>query len=319
MAQSILIAFSPRGAAHDAGIFLDAVEIGNEADLYAPKGKRPSSYNISSSVAEYVHSSSLMAPMPADNEDQDGRVLLSKSSIKQTSTLSSLHVYCSQASPVRTRIAEGSAHNVFSKPAFFGVSTVNMLIREYIVLPDYLQPLNLILLVNTINFFTSRFSQHHYSSSVCSDVHGPAAQILTFMDKRTIRGNISIFDADIQAVKSQGLNYIFGETNSISCHGAPGGSCFKSLRSKWTQRVLTHVPFSMFRNNTGVSNSAAAAIWMIDYSLQAAVKGVNQMFFHMGVGFKYNLVSFISCVTDYAHIHHGTLLSVPSQDPTCAS
>jgi hypothetical protein len=63
------------------------------------------------------------------------------------------------------------------------------------------------------------------------------------MDKRTIRGNISIFDADIQAVKSQGLNYIFGETNSISCHGAPGGSCFKAIRSKWTQRVLTHVSF----------------------------------------------------------------------------
>src|ERR1700733_1928016 len=118
MAESILIAFSARGAAQGAGIFLDAVEIGNEADLYASNGNRPSSYNISSYVAEYVHSSSLMIPLSADNGDQDGRVLPSRSSLKRTSTHSSLHVFCSQASPVRTRIAEGSAHSVFSTLAF---------------------------------------------------------------------------------------------------------------------------------------------------------------------------------------------------------
>ena len=51
------------------------------------------------------------------------------------------------------------------------------------------------------------------------------------------------------------------ETNSIACHGAPG-----------------------------VSNTAGAALWTIDYTLQAATLGIKELFFHEGVGFKYNFV-----------------------------
>ncbi len=32
------------------------------------------------------------------------------------------------------------------------------------------------------------------------------------------------FTADIAAVKQKGLTYVLGETNSFSCHGAPGAS-----------------------------------------------------------------------------------------------
>lgn len=52
------------------------------------------------------------------------------------------------------------------------------------------------------------------------------------------------------------------ETGSIACHGAPG-----------------------------VSNTAGAALWVIDYALQAASLGITETFFHEGIGFKYNFVS----------------------------
>lgn len=42
------------------------------------------------------------------------------------------------------------------------------------------------------------------------------------MAKDGVRGNVTQFDSDIAASVAQGLTYIFGETNSYSCHGAPG-------------------------------------------------------------------------------------------------
>ena len=51
------------------------------------------------------------------------------------------------------------------------------------------------------------------------------------------------------------------ETNSIACHGAPG-----------------------------VSNTAGAALWAIDYTLHAATLGIAEAFFHEGVGYKYNWI-----------------------------
>ncbi|KAF8313086.1 hypothetical protein DL93DRAFT_2081443 [Clavulina sp. PMI_390] len=109
--------------------------------------------------------------------------------------------------------------------------------------------------------YIKTYSQHHYQSSVCSDVSGPSAEIGTFMNKATIRSNISLFDPDIAYVKSNGLAYIFGETNSISCHGY-----------------------------AGVSNTAAAALWAIDYTLQAVVHGISKLYFHDGIGYKYNWI-----------------------------
>lgn len=38
----------------------------------------------------------------------------------------------------------------------------------------------------------------------------------------------------------------------------------------------------------GVSNSAAAALWVIDYALQAATLGVDTLHFHAGVGYNYS-------------------------------
>ncbi|KAG1882085.1 glycoside hydrolase family 79 protein [Suillus subluteus] len=101
-------------------------------------------------------------------------------------------------------------------------------------------------------------SQHHYSGSFCT---GGGSVMQDLMTKSYIRGNISMFVPDIEASSAEGLDYIFGETNSMSCHGAPN-----------------------------VSNTAGAALWLLDYTLYATQVGVSRLHFHDGIGYKYNLI-----------------------------
>lgn len=104
----------------------------------------------------------------------------------------------------------------------------------------------------------STISQHRYSGSFCSGSEGLLQDLMT---KATIRGNLSTFSPDIAATRQRGLDYVLGETNSYACHGAPG-----------------------------VSNTAGAALWTLDYALFAPQIGISRVFFHEGVGFKYNLI-----------------------------
>ncbi|KDR73347.1 hypothetical protein GALMADRAFT_72693 [Galerina marginata CBS 339.88] len=101
-------------------------------------------------------------------------------------------------------------------------------------------------------------SQHHYSGSFCT---GSGGLLQNLMTKNTIQGNLTFFKSDITATKAKGLDYVMGETNSYSCHGAPG-----------------------------VSDTAGAAIWMLDYALFGSQIGIARMYFHAGVGYKYNLL-----------------------------
>ncbi|KAI0049009.1 glycoside hydrolase family 79 protein [Auriscalpium vulgare] len=119
-------------------------------------------------------------------------------------------------------------------------------------------------------------SQHHYSGSFCSGDNGVLQDLMT---KATIRSNLSSFSADISAVHAKGLQYILGETNSYSCHGAPG-----------------------------VSNTAGAALWGLDYALFAAQLGITRVYFHEGIGYKYN---FIQPITLTRSILDGSTLSTP--------
>ncbi|KAH8822898.1 glycoside hydrolase family 79 protein [Flagelloscypha sp. PMI_526] len=101
-------------------------------------------------------------------------------------------------------------------------------------------------------------SQHHYSGSACSG----SKQILSDLaNKNAIRSNVSIFLPDIQGYRYNGLDFVFGETNSYACHGA-----------------------------ADTSNVGSAALWALDYSLFSATLGVSQVYFHEGIGFKYNLI-----------------------------
>jgi hypothetical protein len=99
------------------------------------------------------------------------------------------------------------------------------------------------------------------------------------MLKPTIRGNITVFSSEITATRSRGLKYILGETNSYACHGAPG-----------------------------VSDTAGAALWALDYVLQAAVNHIDEVYFHQGIGFKYN---FYQPITLTRSIRDGSTLSQP--------
>lgn len=58
-------------------------------------------------------------------------------------------------------------------------------------------------------------TQHHYSGTFCS---GNGALLQDLMTKSTIRSNLSAYIPDIRASRANGLDYIFGETNSFSCH-----------------------------------------------------------------------------------------------------
>jgi hypothetical protein len=103
-----------------------------------------------------------------------------------------------------------------------------------------------------------RVSQHHYSGSFCA---GSGGLLQDLMTKSTIRSNLSSFSPDISATFQEGLEYILGETNSYSCHGAPG-----------------------------VSNTGGAALWALDYTLYASQLGISRVHFHEGIGYKYDLV-----------------------------
>ncbi|KAH7108202.1 hypothetical protein BKA62DRAFT_681430 [Auriculariales sp. MPI-PUGE-AT-0066] len=114
------------------------------------------------------------------------------------------------------------------------------------------------LLSTTAGSLITVVSQHRYSGSFCTGSQGLLSDL---MSKLYIRGNVTVWKPDIAATEVQGLKYWLGETNSYACHGAPG-----------------------------VSNTAGAAIWMLDYSLQAAVQRIEEVYYHHGIGFKYNFM-----------------------------
>jgi len=100
------------------------------------------------------------------------------------------------------------------------------------------------------------------------------------MNKGLIRSNLTEFEGDIAAVQQTGIPYIFGESNTYFNHGVPD-----------------------------ISDAGGAAIWIADYTLFAATIGIGQMFFHEGIGYKYNL---IQPVTLTVNVDNGTPLN-PAQ------
>ncbi|KAF8349020.1 glycoside hydrolase family 79 protein [Amanita rubescens] len=228
-AHSIFGVFSGE-AFTDAGIILDAIEIGNEPDLYSHNGDRPSNYSVSDYVSEWSVFASFV------------------SSVAQITNISQIKFWIGALA--------GSSHSTtgFSPQAILGSSILNSSLAGLI----------------------STYSQHHYSASFCQ---GAPSSLQDLMLKSNIRGNLSAFIPDIASVRANGFDYVLGETNSISCHGAPN-----------------------------VSNTAGATLWSLDYSLYAASIGVSRIFYHMGVGFRYTP---IQPVTLTRSILDGSPLSQP--------
>ncbi|TFK27758.1 hypothetical protein FA15DRAFT_585766 [Coprinopsis marcescibilis] len=211
MARSIAKTFASSAIA-EAEIVLDAIEIGNEPDLYGNNGFRQPGYPMTQYIREWT--------AMANNVTS----VLGISRSSRTKFIAPSLVYS-------TRDTTGwSPQTMFAQ---------GMLDTE---------PGSLIGII----------SQHRYSGSFCA---GSPALLQDLMTKATIRGNISFHNPDIAATKARGLEYVLGETNSFACHGAPG-----------------------------VSNVAGAALWTLDYLLYASHAGIDRIFFHQGIGFKYNFV-----------------------------
>jgi hypothetical protein len=87
-------------------------------------------------------------------------------------------------------------------------------------------------------------------------------------------GNLTDLIPDIAYSKARGLGYIGGEMNSLAC---------KYRQS--TCMYLSNIR-STGHGAPGVSNTAGAALWTLDYTLFAATLGITQVFFHEGIGFK---------------------------------
>ncbi|KAF6757178.1 hypothetical protein DFP72DRAFT_248807 [Ephemerocybe angulata] len=101
-------------------------------------------------------------------------------------------------------------------------------------------------------------SQHHYSIDGCAE--GPT-DILNLMKKANVRKSLEPFKSSLKATQEKGLEYVLGEVGSVSCHGA-----------------------------TGVSDTAGAALWALDYALHSASMGISRVFFHQGIGYKSNFL-----------------------------
>ncbi|KAJ7084186.1 ricin B lectin domain-containing protein [Mycena epipterygia] len=208
--QAILRAFAS-AAFTQAGITLDNLELGNEADLYNGNGLRASSYTVQQYTPQWITFAT---------------------NLTTTANLAS------STTRIWGGAFAGSSHTTsgFSPQGIFANG----------------------ILTSAPGAFIKTISQHHYSGSFCA---GSESLLQDLMTKATIRSNLSSFSPDIEAVHAQGLNYVFGETNSYSCHGAPG-----------------------------VSNTAGAALWTLDYALYASQIGATQVYFHEGIGYKYNLI-----------------------------
>ncbi|KIL67493.1 glycoside hydrolase family 79 protein [Amanita muscaria Koide BX008] len=228
-AQSIAKAFSSP-TFKNAGLVLDAIEIGNEPDLYPNNGARGRNYSSS----DYVSDWSAFAPGVAS----------------AAGVTAGSHVKFWVGS------FAGGSHSTtgFSPQAIFNEGILN----------------------SNSGRLIATFSQHHYSGVVCQGFSGILQDL---MSKSTIRGNLSSYIPDIAATRTQGLDYVFGETNSYACHGA-----------------------------SGISNTGGAALWALDYTLYAASIGVSRIFYHEGVGFRYNFVQPVALTRS---IIDGSTLSSP--------
>ncbi|KAF8485871.1 hypothetical protein DFH94DRAFT_708576 [Russula ochroleuca] len=211
-ATAIVNAFTS-AAFRESNITLEAIEIGNEADLYTSNGARNSSFNVQQYVSQWT-------------------------TFANNVTAAANHILGTNV-PLQGAAFAGSSHSStagFSPQAIFQNGILSSPAGSQIKL----------------------ISQHHYSGSFCTGTNGILQDL---MSKANIRGNLTSYSADIAAVRQKGLTYVFGETNSIACHGAPG-----------------------------VSNTAGAALWGLDYALFAGQLGITRLYFHQGIGYKYNFI-----------------------------
>ncbi|KAJ6494713.1 glycoside hydrolase family 79 protein [Mycena vitilis] len=225
--QAIINAFSSP-AVKNAGITLEFLELGNEADLYKNNGLRNSSYSVSQYTTEWItFATNLTRTANLAGSDTKLWGAAFADSSHSTSGFSPQGIF---------------ANNILSSEPGKFIDTISQ--HHYSCVPRRLRIPCLLISA--------------FSGSFCA---GSGGLLQDLMTKATIRSNLTEFTPDIQATQDKDLDYVLGETNSYSCHGAPG-----------------------------VSNTAGAALWTLDYALFASQIGISKVFFHEGIGYKYNLI-----------------------------
>lgn len=93
------------------------------------------------------------------------------------------------------------------------------------------------------------FSGHSYPQSACG---GASTNLQALQSHSGIVSYTSQYKSEAAAAHAIGKHYFLGETNSATCGGG------------------------------GISPTFGAALWIMDYSLQAALIGVERLYFHQG-------------------------------------
>ncbi|KIJ25823.1 glycoside hydrolase family 79 protein [Sphaerobolus stellatus SS14] len=93
------------------------------------------------------------------------------------------------------------------------------------------------------------FSGHSYPQSACG---GASTNLQTLQSHTGIISYTSQYKVEATAAHNAGKHYFLAETNSATCGGG------------------------------GISPTFGAALWIMDYSLQAVLNGVERLYFHQG-------------------------------------
>ncbi|KAH8107834.1 hypothetical protein BXZ70DRAFT_1003265 [Cristinia sonorae] len=97
--------------------------------------------------------------------------------------------------------------------------------------------------------FLKSISRHSYPQSACG---GASTNLPNLMSHSGIVSYTKQYKSEAASTHAAGLRYFLGETNSATCGGG------------------------------GISPTFGAALWIVDYSLQAALNGVDRLYFHQG-------------------------------------
>lgn len=118
------------------------------------------------------------------------------------------------------------------------------------------------------------YSMHLYPQSGCSD----AVTIAPLLEHNTLSSILSNYIPQVSAAESVGAQFAIGETNTVSCVGRPG-----------------------------ISDTFAAALWLVDYVLFAATIGIRRVYFHSTTTGSYSPIIPINYSSDSQNYSSGVL------------
>ncbi|KAF4627478.1 hypothetical protein G7Y89_g10679 [Cudoniella acicularis] len=98
------------------------------------------------------------------------------------------------------------------------------------------------------------FSHHNYPQAMDNTSTVPSPNLTTLMSHVNIVQNVNLYRADIEVTQKLGMEYVFGETNSVSGGGSPL-----------------------------ISKTFGAALWVLDYTLRATSTNITHAHFHHGI------------------------------------